>query len=329
MKNSIKKFICAFAVVAISVSAFAQEITSEPKQACDSLKKCVSEKMCCDSLMMCCDSMMMCCDSMMMCCDSSMLQCGYHGDIQALSADTRENFNKDEESKTVFGPYLTNRFKDNWFVSLAGGVSSLTAKDNSMLVKGGLDITLGKWITPNVAIRGGFQGLRASEKYGNANFNQHSVLQPDANGVLNYQMGYIHGDVMFDLCNIFGGYKQDRTVSVAPYVHTGALFIGPVGKADYSDKEIAMGVGLFTSFSISDAISINLDLRDIFVNGRFHNYSIGGIAQALTANIGLAINFGGTTAFRRYSTQKSIDSAVNGFCCPKIAAMKHCSEDAE
>lgn len=311
MRNSIQKFICVFAAAAISVSAFAQGTTSVPKQACDSLGQCISGKMCCDSLKM------MCCDSLMA------------NNQQALSAETRENFNKNNEDKTIFGPYLTNRFKDNWFLAIGGGVSSLTAKNNSMLAKGGLDIALGKWITPNVAIRGGFQGLRASEKYGNANFNQHSVLQPDANGVLNYQMGYIHGDIMFDLCSIFGGYKQDRTVSVAPYVHTGALFIGPVGKANYSDKEIAMGAGLFTSFTISDLISINLDLRDIFVNGRFHNYSVGGFAQSLSANIGIAINFGGTTAFKRYSTQKSIDSAFDGFCCPKVAAMKHCAAEAE
>ena len=43
----------------------------------------------------------------------------------APAAMAQENGNRDENGKIVRGPYLTNKFGDNWFIGVAGGVNIL------------------------------------------------------------------------------------------------------------------------------------------------------------------------------------------------------------
>ena len=67
--------------------------------------------------------------------------------------------------KTKRGPYLTNRFFDNWFVSAGYGVQVYMGENDSHDALGrrfgsALDITLGKWITPSVGIRAQYSGLQ-------------------------------------------------------------------------------------------------------------------------------------------------------------------------
>ena len=39
------------------------------------------------------------------------------------SVYAQENGNRDAENKIVRGPYETNRFGDNWFIGVAGGIN--------------------------------------------------------------------------------------------------------------------------------------------------------------------------------------------------------------
>ena len=41
------------------------------------------------------------------------------------AAIAQENGNRDENGKIVRGPYLTNRFCDNWFMGVGGGINIL------------------------------------------------------------------------------------------------------------------------------------------------------------------------------------------------------------
>ena len=71
----------------------------------------------------------------------------------------QENGNKDENGKVVRGPYLTNRFIDNTFVSVAGGVKLPLHKVYKTAISLALDIYVGLWITPCVGVRIGYTGL--------------------------------------------------------------------------------------------------------------------------------------------------------------------------
>ena len=43
--------------------------------------------------------------------------------ISAFSASAQENGNRDSLGRVVRGPYETNRFGDNWFIGVGGGIS--------------------------------------------------------------------------------------------------------------------------------------------------------------------------------------------------------------
>ena len=86
-----------------------------------------------------------------------------------ISADAQENGNRDEFGAIVRGPYETNQFGDNWFVGIGGGINLLMNDGYDVKIGPSMDANFGKWITPSVGIRAGYQGLNFnSVKDGNA-----------------------------------------------------------------------------------------------------------------------------------------------------------------
>ena len=69
-----------------------------------------------------------------------------------------ESSNRDAAGRIVRGPYQTNRFFDNIFIGVAGGVNIYHGENDSYGSFGkrlapALDISVGKWITPSVGLR--------------------------------------------------------------------------------------------------------------------------------------------------------------------------------
>ena len=81
----------------------------------------------------------------------------------APAAMAQENGNRDENGKIVRGPYLTNNFGDNWFIGVAGGVNIFGDGGYKPGVGGALDVNVGKWFTPSVGARLGYNGLTGAE----------------------------------------------------------------------------------------------------------------------------------------------------------------------
>ena len=75
----------------------------------------------------------------------------------AVNAQEREN--RDEYVKIVRGPYLTNRFCDNWFMAVGGGINLFWTDGAKVAVGPSLDANFGKWFTPSIGMRVGYQGL--------------------------------------------------------------------------------------------------------------------------------------------------------------------------
>jgi hypothetical protein len=103
--------------------------------------------------------------------------------IAAPTVDAKDGGNRDENGKILRGGYITNGFWGNWFVSAGAGVNMFY--DNAETANGlALDVNVGKWITPCVGVRAGFNGLKGmDDKFGN-----------------------VHGDVMSNISNAIGGY---------------------------------------------------------------------------------------------------------------------------
>lgn len=206
----------------------------------------------------------------------------------ALNA--QENGNRDENGKVVRGPYETNRFGDNWFIGAGGGVNIFLNEGYEPAIGPSIDVNVGKWFTPSVGMRVGYQGI-SSKVWADAA----SVLGPrrDADkGKFAQKFGYmyIHGDFLWNMSNAFGGYKETRFWNFVPYLHAGYFRTNGLDGVDFTDNEIAGGIGLLHNLRLVDRLDLIVDMRGTVVNGRAHGDD--GVALLPTVTIGLAVDLG-------------------------------------
>lgn len=206
----------------------------------------------------------------------------------ALNA--QENGNRDENGKVVRGPYETNRFGDNWFIGAGGGVNIFLNEGYEPAIGPSVDVNVGKWFTPSVGMRVGYQGI-SSKVWADAA----SVLGPqrDADkGKFAQKFGYmyIHGDFLWNMSNAFGGYKETRFWNFVPYLHAGYFRTNGLDGVDFTDNEIAGGIGLLHNLRLVDRLDLIVDMRGTVVNGRAHGDD--GVALLPTVTMGLAVDLG-------------------------------------
>jgi outer membrane protein OmpA-like peptidoglycan-associated protein len=206
----------------------------------------------------------------------------------SFNAFAQEDANRDADGNVVRGPYVTNAAFDNTFIGVGAGVNSVLEKTYG-LGKAGLatDLYLGKWFTPAIGIRAGWHGLKNTSKSGDfdkAAFN------------------FVHGDLLWNLTNSLGGYKESRVWNFIPYASAGILLVKHHG-IKINDQEIGAGVGLLNSFRLSERVGLNLDLG--LIAGRAEAYQMEGFIKRYvgfpTATLGLQFNLG-RTGFDRLSS---------------------------
>ena len=184
------------------------------------------------------------------------------------------SFAQDEtviEVQNVKGPYITNGFWDNWFVTAGGGVQIYFGESDTYGSIGkrlapALDISVGKWITPAVGVRLQYSGLQA--KGWTHGLLPYSDGQPDSKGYYKEKFNTmnIHGDFLWNISNAIGGERIDRFWNFVPYAGFGFARSGGNGT---SKNELAANAGLLHNLRLSDAVDISIDMRAMFVNQRF------------------------------------------------------------
>lgn len=246
------------------------------------------------------------------------------------SAQTADN--RDDNGKIVRGPYLTNKFSDNWFVSVAGGVNLFMDGNFKTSAGGALDINAGKWITPAIGLRGGYSGLT-----GALWSEESSILGLTMNESRNmfkqkFGFAYVHADVLWNISHAIGGYKETRLWNFIPYAHTGWLRTYDRGDdaSDFSDNEFAMGLGLLNAIRLTERLDLTLDVRGILTNGRHHAWK-GGVAGAIQTTVGLSVDLGKTNWVRASSCCKSScsDAAVASAASDEALAVANAALEQE
>ena len=144
--------------------------------------------------------------------------------IMMVSIMCSQVFAQDEtviEIENVKGPYVTNGFWDNWFVSAGGGVQVYFGADDSHGSLGkrfapALDISAGKWITPSVGVRMQYSGLKA--KGWSNGLSPYSEGKADSDGFYKEKFNTmnIHGDFLWNISNAIGGERIDRFWNFVP-----------------------------------------------------------------------------------------------------------------
>ncbi|MBO7242866.1 MAG: OmpA family protein [Alistipes sp.] len=191
--------------------------------------------------------------------------------------------------------FETNRFWDNWEVSLGGGNSFLQLSQKwgedpgSFLDRNGWNVNAGflKWVAPTIGMRlqldaGEFRNYAYdSSRFGNGAFNTPYL--------------FVHGDIMINMSNWIGGYKPDRVYYAISYMGFGYTAMSwTKGSAGSYNGEFAFTSGLLNKFRITPQWDIELDLRSWLFAERSLPEQIrsgGRYAFSVSASIGVAYRF--------------------------------------
>ena len=157
-------------------------------------------------------------------------------------------------------PVQLNRFKDNWFVGVGGGISTYYGNHTHFVPFGRrisptFNLQLGKWFSPTIGFRGNF----AWSNNISADVNAHnpaaykpykSVYKTEANFVS------MNAETLFNLSNLLLGYNEDRVYSFIPYVGAGW-----VRNCKSNSDKVAATVGIVNEFKLNKRLALNLDLK--------------------------------------------------------------------
>ena len=192
------------------------------------------------------------------------------------------------------GPYVTNGFWDNWFVSAGGGVQvyfgeSDTYGDFGKRLAPALDISLGKWLTPSTGVRLQYSGLKA--KGWTNGLLPYSDGKADSKGYYkeSFNTMNLHADFLWNISNAIGG-ERDRFWNLVPFAGMGWARSSGNG----SDKnEIAVTLGLLHNWRLSGALDMNIEMKSMLVNQRFaFTNGSKGLNALGSLTVGLTYKFG-------------------------------------
>lgn len=208
------------------------------------------------------------------------------------------------------GPYLTNRFFDNIFISAgAGGLVYWGENDShgsfGKRIAPAVDAAIGKWITPSVGMRLQYSGIQA--KGWSSEFSRYAYGNPDNEGFFKekFNLNYLHFDVLWNLSNAIGGYREDRFWDFVPYAGFG--WVNANKKNRPTNNEFGFNAGLLNKMRLSPSFDLNLDIRIMFVNQGLDGVAYGSRAEYTTsASLGFAYKFA-RRHFRRPSDVISVD----------------------
>ncbi len=218
----------------------------------------------------------------------------------SANAFAQENNNRDENGKVVRGAYETNKAFDNTFIGIGAGINtvvpSITAPKNWGKIGLAADLNFGKWWTPAIGMRLGYHGLWDVAK---------------ANAINGTKTGdkfgfhYIHGDLLWNISNTIGGYKETRFWDFVPYATMGVLDVckgvNPFKKGASNNFEYAAGAGLLNVLRLSNRVNLTIDLMALVGKAHAYTNGAGRLIVFPSATAGLQFNLGKTN-FDRHST---------------------------
>lgn len=235
----------------------------------------------------------------------------------SFSVSAQENNNRDENGKVVRGAYETNKWYDNTFIGVAGGVNTVFDSYEGHPFEIGqfgaaAELNFGKWYTPAIGVRFGWQGLsneprdftHTYEAGGSktVTFSKWAFANEEQ-----VPFNILHGDFLWNISNSIGGYKETRFWDFVPYMSAGLLAVGADAKTLISNWEYAMGPGLLNVLRLNDRIDLTLDMtyyivadRDFYAMPQGH-VGYGRFIGFPKATVGLAFNLFKTN-FDRHSS---------------------------
>lgn len=203
------------------------------------------------------------------------------------------------------GPLHLGKFQDNWFVS--GGIGVNTILDNGYfgVPKVAADINIGKWFTPQVGLRLGYQGFANQATDTSAGWFA---------GKDTFGFHYAHVDVMWN------PFKCTSRFNGGPYLHA-----GPINTVwnKLINTEVGIGIGLWAQFRVVENLSVVADLRPVFAREDAWRQS-GKVICFASATLGVSYAFAfgknGKVGFEKHTREVEY---------VKVAVPVSCNHEAE
>lgn len=229
----------------------------------------------------------------------------------ATGATAQENGNRDEQNRIVRGPYETNRFFDNIFLGIGGGVNIYHGENDSYGSFGkrlapALDLNVGKWFTPSVGARIGYSGINAKGWTLGRSAYAKSLVSGDIYKE-KFGISYLHGDFLWNFSNAVSGYKETRIWNFVPFI--GAGWARSYGNGTY-DNELAVSIGLLNNIRLCDLLDLTLEARHMITRETLDKVSRGSLSEGMTSiTVGLTFKLPSRN-FKRAQTPVDITPYV-------------------
>ncbi len=217
----------------------------------------------------------------------------FSGGLFAQTESTSIN----EDENTDKYKVETNHFFDNWFISGGIGASIYFGDHNRQLdiknrIASTVDLNIGKWFTPVIGLRLGYNGGKIKGATQGPHSTGEAITEKPFSGYWLYYSKFsythLHGDVLFNLKNLFGGYDSDRKIDITTYL--GAGYIATQDKP--KEQELTLNAGLYATYKLSEPLSLALDVRQVITNDRFDGTTGQARLDGITsATIGIVYKF--------------------------------------
>ena len=235
----------------------------------------------------------------------------------------QENGNRDDHGKIVRGPYETNRFGDNWFIGAGGGINIFWNEGldyDNLKIAPSIDANLGKWFTPSVGMRLGYQGINSQVWSETATVLGPAMDQDKKMYLEKFGYMYVHGDFLWNISNALGGYKETRFWNFVPYVHAGYLRTYGLDGVDFAKNQLAGGLGLLHNLRLANRLDLIIDMRATVLDAQARGSD--GIGVLPTVTMGLAVDLGWPNFIRTSTVLAEFESvAVDQIAAMEAAAL--------
>ncbi len=199
-----------------------------------------------------------------------------------------------QEKNTSCSGYVTNRFWDNWFISIGAGGEVYFGQNDSQgkfgkRIAPAFDFSVGKWFVPTLGLRAQVSGFKLRGYTYDPN-NMYVSGGPDKDGLFkqSWKQFNVHGDVLLNLSNWIGGYRYDRFYEAIPY-----LGFGIMHACTSADNNVfTANAGLINKMRLSDAFDLNVEIRGSVFEKKFAGEPGGKRANGiLTVTAGFSYKF--------------------------------------
>lgn len=205
------------------------------------------------------------------------------------AAFAQQKENRDADGKFVYGPYETNRFIDNWFVTAGAGINY--ANDGMLHSEHPVDgwglavrAGLGKWCTPTVGFEFAYTGVKSS-----------------ISGAFHQTFGfhYPHASFLLNFSNLVAGYRCDRFCDVIPYFNAGYLIVKD------GRNGVAGGAGIRTNLRLCNRVYLVPDVMLLVYPDKTK-----GVMGTFSATLGLTVDLGKNTFTRKSESMAAAAAAL-------------------